>query len=50
MLNRLDDSRRIRAPRGRELNARGWQTEGPLRMLTNNPDPEVAEAPEELVA
>ena len=39
----------IRAPRGRELNARSWQTEAPLRMLLNNLDPEVAERPEELV-
>ena len=34
---------------GRELNARSWQTEAPLRMLLNNLDPEVAEHPEELV-
>jgi urocanate hydratase len=39
----------IRAPRGRELNARSWQTEAPLRMLLNNLDPEVAEHPERLV-
>ena len=39
----------IRAPRGRELTARSWQTEAPLRMLLNNLDPEVAERPEELV-
>ncbi len=39
----------IRAPRGRELSARSWQTEAPLRMLLNNLDPEVAERPEELV-
>ena len=39
----------IRAPRGRELNARSWQTEAPLRMLLNNLDAEVAEHPEELV-
>jgi urocanate hydratase len=39
----------IRAPRGRELNARSWQTEAPLRMLLNNLDPEVAEHPEQLV-
>jgi len=39
----------IRAPRGTTLNARGWQTEAPLRMLLNNLDPEVAEHPERLV-
>jgi urocanate hydratase len=39
----------VRAPRGSSLNARSWQTEGPLRMLMNNLDPEVAERPEELV-
>jgi urocanate hydratase len=31
------------------LSARSWQTEGPLRMLQNNLDPEVAEHPERLV-
>jgi urocanate hydratase len=39
----------IRAPHGRDLNARSWATEAPLRMLLNNLDPEVAERPEELV-
>ncbi len=39
----------VRAARGTELTARSWQTEAPLRMLMNNLDPEVAEAPEELV-
>jgi urocanate hydratase len=43
------DLSRIRAPRGRELNARSWSTEAPLRMLLNNLDSEVAERPEELV-
>ena len=38
-----------RAPRGAELHARSWQTEAPLRMFLNNLDPEVAEAPENLV-
>jgi urocanate hydratase len=46
---RLDNSRRIKAPTGRELSARSWLTEAPLRMLMNNLDPEVAEHPEELV-
>ncbi len=48
-LNRRDNQRQIRAPRGAKLNARSWQTEAPLRMLMNNLDPEVAERPEELV-
>ena len=39
----------VRAPRGSALTAKSWQTEGPLRMLMNNLDPEVAEQPEELV-
>jgi len=45
----VGDLRAIRAPRGTRLNARSWQTEGPLRMLLNNLDREVAERPEELV-
>jgi urocanate hydratase len=39
----------IRAPRGTLLHCKGWQQEAALRMLMNNLDPEVAEAPEELV-
>ncbi len=39
----------IRAPRGSTLTAKSWQTEGPLRMLMNNLDPEVAEHPDDLV-
>jgi urocanate hydratase len=39
----------IRAPRGRELHARSWRTEAPLRMLLNNLDREVAEHPEQLI-
>jgi urocanate hydratase len=39
----------IRAPRGTQLRTKGWQQEAALRMLMNNLDPEVAEAPEELV-
>jgi urocanate hydratase len=45
----VGDLSAVRAPRGRELNARSWQTEAPLRMLLNNLDAEVAEHPEELV-
>jgi urocanate hydratase len=45
----VNNPRVVRAPRGATLNAKSWQTEGPLRMLMNNLDPEVAERPEELV-
>jgi urocanate hydratase len=48
-LNRFDNQRVIRAPRGTKLSARSWQTEAPLRMLMNNLDAEVAESPQELV-
>ena len=33
----------IRAPRGTELQTKGWVQEVALRMLMNNLDPEVAE-------
>ncbi|MBC7194230.1 MAG: urocanate hydratase [Caldisericia bacterium] len=39
----------IRAPRGKELNTKGWGQEAALRMLMNNLDPEVAEKPQELI-
>ncbi|KXI69304.1 urocanate hydratase [Bacillus cereus] len=39
----------IRAPRGTELQTKGWVQEAAFRMLMNNLDPEVAEKPEELV-
>ncbi|MGY3715131.1 urocanate hydratase [Sutcliffiella cohnii] len=39
----------IRAPRGTELNTKGWIQEAALRMLMNNLDPEVAENPSDLV-
>ncbi|PEE85921.1 urocanate hydratase [Bacillus thuringiensis] len=39
----------IRAPRGTEVQTKGWVQEAALRMLMNNLDPEVAEKPEELV-
>ncbi|TFD80065.1 urocanate hydratase [Cryobacterium fucosi] len=45
----MSESRPVRAARGTTLTARSWQTEGPLRMLMNNLDPEVAEHPENLV-
>ncbi|MCQ6563029.1 urocanate hydratase [Paenibacillus mendelii] len=39
----------IRAPRGNQLNTKGWVQEAVLRMLMNNLDPEVAEHPQKLV-
>jgi len=39
----------IRAPRGPQLQTKGWSQEGALRMLMNNLDPEVGEKPEELI-
>jgi urocanate hydratase len=39
----------IKAPRGKELNTKGWIQEAALRMLMNNLDPEVAEKPDELI-
>ncbi|TCP63564.1 urocanate hydratase [Baia soyae] len=42
-------SRTVRATRGTELTAKGWQQEAVIRMLMNNLDPEVAERPEDLV-
>jgi urocanate hydratase len=46
---RLDNARRISAPRGAQITAKSWQTEAALRMLMNNLDQAVAERPEELV-
>jgi len=42
-------ARAVRAPRGTEISCKGWQQEAALRMLHNNLDPEVAEAPDELI-
>ncbi|MEM7249246.1 MAG: urocanate hydratase [Acidobacteriota bacterium] len=39
----------VRAPHGTELSCKGWVQEAALRMLMNNLDPDVAEAPEDLV-
>ncbi|MGH8631129.1 MAG: urocanate hydratase, partial [Burkholderiales bacterium] len=39
----------VRAPRGTALSCKSWQQEAAMRMLMNNLDPEVAEAPERLV-
>jgi urocanate hydratase len=39
----------IRAPRGRDIQCRGWAQEAALRMLCNNLDNEVGEDPKNLV-
>ncbi|HTU10877.1 MAG TPA: urocanate hydratase [Allosphingosinicella sp.] len=49
MHHRRDNSRHIAAPTGTQLSCRSWTTEAAMRMLMNNLDPRVAEAPEELV-
>jgi urocanate hydratase len=49
MMDRTQNSRVVRSPRGSEISAKSWLTEAPLRMLMNNLDPEVAENPSELV-
>src|SRR5690606_40651857 len=45
----MSGPRTVRAPRGTEPSALGWQQEAALRMLQNNLDPEVAEHPDKLV-
>ncbi len=43
------EKRIIRAPKGNQLQCKGWIQEAALRMLMNNLDPEVAERPEDLI-
>src|SRR5262245_20959024 len=43
------DHRVVHAPRGAQLNCKGWHQEAALRCLMNNLDAEVAERPEELI-
>jgi urocanate hydratase len=45
----MSGPREVRAPRGSELSCKGWPQEAALRMLMNNLDPDVAEAPDQLV-
>ncbi len=45
----MSGPREVRAPRGMELSCKGWPQEAALRMLMNNLDPDVAEAPDQLV-
>lgn len=49
MTNPRHNVRDVRSPRGTDLNCKTWFTEAPYRMLMNNLDPEVAEAPHELI-
>ncbi len=42
-------SRTIHAPKGRDLNTKGWDQEAALRLLMNNLDPMVAKDPENLI-
>ena len=39
----------IHAPRGPQRSCKSWATEGAMRMLMNNLDPEVAEHPDQLI-
>jgi urocanate hydratase len=48
-MTRIANARIIRAPHGRDISAKSWLTEAPLRMLMNNLDPDVAERPDDLV-
>ncbi len=45
----MTQKRTIRAPHGSERSCKGWVQEAVLRMLMNNLDPEVAEAPDRLI-
>jgi urocanate hydratase len=45
----MTDKRIVRAPRGPDISCKGWHQEAAMRMLMNNLDPEVAEAPDRLV-
>ncbi|MFI9269136.1 urocanate hydratase [Kitasatospora sp. NPDC052896] len=49
MVQQTSGPREVRAARGTNLSAQGWQQEAALRMLMNNLDPEVAEHPSKLV-
>ncbi|MFQ5823617.1 MAG: urocanate hydratase [bacterium] len=45
----MKDYKAVKAPRGLKLTCKGWGQEAAMRMLMNNLDPEVAEAPEKLI-
>src|ERR1700751_3815081 len=44
----MSGARVICAPRGNERSCKGWHQEAAMRMLMNNLDPNVAEAPDRL--
>ncbi|HAT2148531.1 urocanate hydratase [Legionella pneumophila] len=48
-MNKDKNKRVISAPRGTEIQAKNWLTEGALRMICNNLDPNVAEDPDSLI-
>ncbi|QOD89451.1 urocanate hydratase [Legionella pneumophila] len=48
-MNKDKNKRVISAPRGTEIQAKNWLTEAALRMICNNLDPNVAEAPDSLI-
>src|SRR5438309_3911749 len=45
----MSGKRIIQAPRGTQRSCKGWHQEAAMRMLMNNLDPDVAEAPDRLV-
>jgi urocanate hydratase len=45
----MSGKRVVRAPRGNKTSCKGWHQEAAMRMLMNNLDPDVAEAPDRLV-
>src|SRR5436309_10888718 len=45
----MSGKRILHAPRGNERSCKGWHQEAAMRMLMNNLDPDVAEAPDRLV-
>jgi len=45
----MSGPRPVQSPTGTELSCKGWVQEAAMRMLMNNLDPDVAEAPDDLV-
>lgn len=45
----MKQSKIVRSPTGSKLHCKGWVQEAAYRMIQNNLDPNVAEAPEELI-
>ncbi|MGI9107313.1 MAG: hypothetical protein ACR2G4_13810, partial [Pyrinomonadaceae bacterium] len=46
----MNGARQVSAPRDAQLNCTGWHQAAALRCPMNNPDPEVEERPNDLVA